>query len=34
MINAEELKNKTKDELLALIGSYDKKCDKQSARLD
>lgn len=30
MINTEELKNKTKDELLALINSYDEKCNKQS----
>ena len=34
MINAEKLKNKTKEELLALIDSYDEKCNKQSVRLD
>ena len=34
MIDVEELKNKTKDELLALIDSYDEKCNKQSTRLD
>ena len=30
MINAEELKNKTKDELLALINSYQEKCKNQT----
>ncbi len=34
MINAEALKNITKDELLELINAYEEKCEKQSTRLD